>query len=51
MSWHDTHFNPLDRQPRRRGWIEIAACIALIMLGYLLGQAWHCVRYLMQRRS
>ena len=50
MSWHDTTFEPLDCLPRRRGWIETAALLACLLLGYVLSQAWHCLRYLSGRK-
>ena len=50
MSLHHTDFAPLDRPVRRRGWIEIAALLACLLLGYVLSQAWHCLRYLAGRK-
>lgn len=50
MSLPHTDFAPLDRPVRRRGWIEVAACVLLICIGYSMGQIWHCVRYLMRSK-
>lgn len=53
MSLHHTDFSPLDRGTRRRkrpGLIADLALCACLLIGWIAGQAWHCLRYLGQRR-
>ena len=48
-----TEFNPLDHgtKPRKQPGliVDLALCVCLLV-GYVAGQAWHCVRYLMGKR-
>jgi hypothetical protein len=54
MRWLDTNFDPVaggDRQPTRRIGLlpDLLLCVC-VLAGYVLGQAWHCVRYLMRSK-